>query len=97
MTDYNIFFNNKEITCHLDNLDNFINEKKDRKELTDLRRFVSENASRKVIVGDKGYTLAFSIRGNKSIDDIFRNSIRLILGSLIMNSSEIYIIAIEII
>lgn len=78
-------------------VDNFINEKKDRKELTDLRRFVSENASRKVIVGDKGYTLAFSIRGNKSIDDIFRNSIRLILGSLIMNSSEIYIIAIEII
>lgn len=78
-------------------VDNFINENKDLKELTDLRRFVSEEASRKVIAGDKGYTVAFSIRGNKSMDDLLRNSIRLILGNSIMNSSEIYIIAIEIV
>lgn len=78
-------------------VDNFINENKDLKELTDLRRFVSEEASRKVIAGDKGYTVAFSIRGDKSIDDLLRNSIRLILGNSIMNSSEIYIIAIEIV
>lgn len=78
-------------------VDNFINENKDLKELTDLRRFVSEEASRKVIAGDKGYTVAFSIRGDKSMDDLLRNSIRLILGNSIMNSSEIYIIAIEIV
>lgn len=78
-------------------VDNFISEKKDFKELTDLRRFVSEDASKKVIAGDKGYTVAFSSRGNKGIDDILRNSIRLILGNSIMNSSEIYIMAIEII
>ena len=78
-------------------VDNFINENKDLKELTDLRRFVSEEASRKVIAGDKGYTVAFSIRGNKSMDDLLRNSIRLILGNSIMNSSEIYIIAIDIV
>lgn len=78
-------------------INDFITIGKDLMELSDLKTLVSEESARNAINGVRGYTAAFSARNFRDIETVIKKSIEHTIGTSIINASEIYIVAVEII